>query len=108
MSFLCSPCAQLSRLTLVSETSAVMSSVTGTNETRCNTMAAAPAASAGRPTAAGLGCAAAIADCDDTRAEVNASRPESCNELDDNCDNRINEGFDLMHAGKSIRTVVTY
>lgn len=45
------------------------------------------------------GCEAAaetvIADCDDTRPEVNPLGEQSCNGLDGDCDGRVDEGFEL-------------
>lgn len=32
-------------------------------------------------------------DCDDTRASVRPGVPERCNDVDDNCDGNLNEGF---------------
>ncbi len=35
-------------------------------------------------------------DCDDSRPGINSGAAESCDSMDNNCDGRVDEGFDLM------------
>ena len=46
----------------------------------------------------GLSCLGA--DCDDSRADVNPSAVEICNERDDNCRDGIDEGFDFRTSSE--------
>jgi hypothetical protein len=42
-----------------------------------------------------FGCGT-ITDCDDGSSSISPTAPENCNELDDDCDAQVDEGFDLQ------------
>jgi hypothetical protein len=42
---------------------------------------------------------AGLDDCDDTRADVNPGQAETCDDIDNNCDDDVDEGFDRDFDG---------